>query len=338
MLTLQKNISLKPYNTFGIEAKADFYVEIHSLEDIKEIYENEIYKNYDKLILGGGSNILLTQDFKGLVLKMNIKGITSTIIEDDIFVTAGAGEIWHDFVLHTLENNWYGLENLSLIPGTVGAAPMQNIGAYGVEITDVFQKLEAYDIETGQIHTFSKEQCEFGYRWSVFKGELKNRYIILKVTFKLHKMGCIKSEYGAINDVLAQKSIENPTPQDISNAVIEIRSSKLPNPKEIGNAGSFFKNPVISTTQFSALQKIHPHIVGYTVSETETKVPAGWLIEQAGWKGKTFGDIGVHKNQALVLVNYKNGKGEDIKALAFQIKDDVFTKFGIEIEPEVNFI
>jgi len=338
MITLQENASLKPFNTFGIEAKADFFVEINSLEDLKEIYENDTYKNYDILILGGGSNILLTQDFKGLVLKINIKGITSTSIEDDVFVTAGAGEIWHELVLHTLENNWFGLENLSLIPGTVGAAPMQNIGAYGVEITDVFQKLEAYHVETGQIHTFNKAQCDFGYRWSVFKGELKNQYIILKVTFKLHKMGCIKSEYGAINNVLKLKGIENPTPKDISNAVIEIRSSKLPNPKEIGNAGSFFKNPVIPTAQFIELQKLHPNIVGYIVSETETKVPAGWLIEQAGWKGKTFGDIGVHKNQALVLVNYKNGKGEDIKSLAFQIKDDIFNKFGIEIEPEVNFI
>jgi UDP-N-acetylmuramate dehydrogenase len=338
-MTVQKNVSLKPFNTFGIEAKAKYFVEVSSVEETKIILQNTDYQHVERLILGGGSNMLLTKDFDGLVIKINIKGFEVVKENDEnIWIKAGAGVVWHDLVMHCVNQNYAGMENLSLIPGTVGAAPMQNIGAYGVEIKEVFEELEALEIETGKIVTFDKQTCNFGYRESIFKHEAKGKYIILNVTFRLSKKPNFHVEYGAIKDTLAEMGVSEPSIKAISDAVIHIRQSKLPNPAEIGNAGSFFKNPEIPKIQFEALKAQFPTIPSYPVSETTTKVPAGWLIEQAGWKGQRFGNVGVHAKQALVLVNYGGGKGEEIKDLSRKIQASVNEKFGIQLSAEVNFI
>jgi len=331
---IQHNIDLKPFNTFGISAVAASFTEICSTEDLEHL-SLKTTDNY--LVLGGGSNILFTQNPGGLVLK--IKGI-EVVKETDqyVYVKAAAGEIWHQFVLHAIQNNWGGIENLSLIPGSVGASPMQNIGAYGVEIKDVFEELEAYHIDTKEIHTFNAEECRFGYRESVFKRHLKGRYIILSVTYRLTKNPIINTSYGAILSELEAMGVSQPTIKDVSDAVIRIRSSKLPDPKEIGNAGSFFKNPVIAVELFNSLKEKYPNIPSYPVSATEVKIPAGWLIEQDGWKGKTIDQYGVHKNQALVLVNYGNAKGHDIFNLSTQIIGSIKDHFGIELEREVNIV
>ena len=253
-------------------------------------------------------------------------------------VKVGGGEVWHDFVMWSIENNLGGIENLSFIPGSVGAAPMQNIGAYGVEIKSVFEQLEAIEIDTLASKTFNNEACQFGYRYSIFKGELKGKYIITQVYFKLQKKHSFNTSYGAIEEELKNMGATTLSLKAVSQAVINIRESKLPNPQEIGNSGSFFKNPVITTKQFKELQKEFPNIVGYTVSKDETKVAAGWLIDQAGWKGYRKGDAGIHKNQALVLVNYGNAKGEELVALSREVQQSVLNKFGIQLEPEVNII
>lgn len=333
---IQHNIDLKPFNTFGISAVAASFTEICSTEDLEHL-SLKTTDNY--LVLGGGSNILFTQNPEGLVLKINLKGI-EVVKETDqyVYVKAAAGEIWHQFVLHAIQNNWGGIENLSLIPGSVGASPMQNIGAYGVEIKDVFEELEAYHIDTKEIHTFNAEECRFGYRESVFKRHLKGRYIILSVTYRLTKNPIINTSYGAILSELEAMGVSQPTIKDVSDAVIRIRSSKLPDPKEIGNAGSFFKNPVIAVELFNSLKEKYPNIPSYPVSATEVKIPAGWLIEQDGWKGKTIDQYGVHKNQALVLVNYGNAKGHDIFNLSTQIIGSIKDHFGIELEREVNIV
>lgn len=338
-MTVQTNVQLKPFNTFGIEAKAKYFVEVSNIEEIKGILQNSKYQNIERLILGGGSNLLLTKDFDGLVIKINIKGF-EVIKEDDenIWIKSGAGVVWHDLVMHCVNQNYAGMENLSLIPGTVGAAPMQNIGAYGIEIKEVFEELEAIEIATGQIKTFDKQICNFGYRESIFKHEAKGKFIILNVTFKLSKKPTFHVEYGAIKATLTEMGISELSIKAISDAVIHIRQSKLPNPAEIGNAGSFFKNPEIPKEQFDALKAQFPTIPSYPVSETTTKVPAGWLIEQAGWKGQRFGNVGVHAKQALVLVNYGGGRGEDIKALSQKIQASVQEKFGIQLLAEVNFV
>lgn len=338
-MIVQKDVQLKPYNTFGIEAIAKYFVEVSSIEQLQEILQNPDYQSTERLILGGGSNMLLTKDFEGLVIKIAIKGFE--VVEenkDNIWIKAGAGVVWHDLVMHCVNQNYAGMENLSLIPGTVGAAPMQNIGAYGVEIKEVFEKLEALEIATGEIKTFDKATCNFGYRESIFKHEAKGKYIILNVTFKLSKKPNFHVEYGAIKDTLTEMGISEMSIKAISDAVIHIRQSKLPNPAEIGNAGSFFKNPEIPNTQFDVLKAQFPTIPSYPVSETTTKVPAGWLIEQAGWKGQRFGNVGVHAKQALVLVNYGGGKGEEIKELSQKIQASVKGKFGIQLSAEVNFI
>lgn len=338
-MIVQKDVQLKPYNTFGIEATAKYFVEVSSIEQLKEILQNPDYQSTERLILGGGSNILLTKDFDGLVIKMSIKGMEVVKeTEENIWIKAGAGVVWHDLVMHCVAQNYAGIENLSLIPGTVGAAPMQNIGAYGIEIKEVFEELEALEIETGVIRTFDKATCNFGYRESIFKHEAKGKYIILNVTFKLSKKPTFHVEYGAIKDTLAEMGISEMSIKAISDAVIHIRQSKLPNPAEIGNAGSFFKNPEIPNTQFGALKAQFPTIPSYPVNETTTKVPAGWLIEQAGWKGQRFGNVGVHAKQALVLVNYGGGKGEEIKDLSRKIQASIKEKFGIQLSAEVNFI
>ena len=332
----QKNISLRSLNTFGIAATAKQFLEVTSLETLEEI----VSSHKDLFILSGGSNILLTQDIDKPVIYLNTKGIE--IIDknrDSVWIKAQAGENWHEFVCWCLEKNFGGLENLSLIPGNVGTSPMQNIGAYGVEIKDCFESLEAMEISSGEIRKFTTDDCAFGYRESVFKNTLKGQFIILNVTFKLtaknHK---INDDYGAIKEQLKIANIVDPGINDISRAVIAIRQSKLPDPKEIGNSGSFFKNPVISTIHFLKLQTIHPNIPHYALSEEQIKVPAGWLVEKCGFKGKRFGDAGVHKNQALVLVNYKNAQGKDILALARTIQKTVSQEFEIDLEMEVNII
>ncbi len=336
---IKENISLKPYNTFGIDAKARFFISIDSVEKLKTVLSLEQFKSAKKLFIGGGSNLLLLNDFDGLVIKIEISGIDKvTETENGVILKAGAGVVWHDFVMYCVDNRFYGVENLSLIPGTVGAAPMQNIGAYGVEIKDVFESLEALNTSTLEVESFNLEKCRFGYRESIFKHEAKDKYVILNVSFNLQKNGNLNLEYGAIKDTLSQMQISNPTLKEVSEAVISIRKSKLPDPSEIGNSGSFFKNPEIPITRFEKLKEKYPNAPSYPVNENLVKVPAGWLIEQAGWKGHREGNVGVHARQALVLVNYGGGTGSEIKALAEKIQKSVFEKYGIEINPEVNFI
>ncbi|WP_067149650.1 UDP-N-acetylmuramate dehydrogenase [Pseudotamlana agarivorans] len=337
-MQIEQNTSLKPYNTFGIDVKAKQFVVVHSIEDLKEVLSLENHPN--KLILGGGSNMLLTQDFNGLVIKVELKGI-EVLSEDSDFVTlkVQAGEVWHDLVLWTIKNDYGGLENLSLIPGNVGTAPIQNIGAYGVELKDSFESCKAISVETQELHTFTKEDCHFGYRNSIFKQEAKGKFIITSVNFKLTKRNHkLHVHYGAITSELEKEGIKTPSIQAISKAVITIRESKLPNPKIIGNCGSFFKNPVISTAQYQLLLKNFEDMPSYPVSDDEVKVPAGWLIEKAGFKGKTFGNYGIHKNQALVLVNYGGAKGEEVLNLSKLIQKTVKRIFNIIIEAEVNIL
>lgn len=337
MIKIQQNVQLSTFNTFGLEAIssrfATFSSQAQLIESISLIQKEKL------LVLGGGSNILLTQNFDGLVIKNEIKGIE--VVREDkehVFVKVGAGENWHEFVQHAIDNNWAGIENLSLIPGTVGAAPMQNIGAYGVEIKQVFDHLEAIEIATGDIHTFDNASCEFGYRESIFKKQVKGKYIITHVTFRLNKTPDFNVSYGAIQQTLEEMGITELSIRAVSDAVIKIRQSKLPDPAEIGNSGSFFKNPEIDAIDHEGLKAEYPNIPGYKLPNGKVKIPAAWLIEQDGWKGKTFGKIGVHKNQPLVLVNYGGGQGAAIRDLAYQIRESIAKKFGIELTPEVNII
>jgi UDP-N-acetylmuramate dehydrogenase len=337
-MKIQENISLKPFTTFGIDKKAKFFTTVETLDELKAALLAAKEKQLPVFILGGGSNILLTRDIDGLVIKLEIKGINLVKEDgDQLWVEVGAGEMWHELVLHSIAQDWAGLENLSLIPGTVGASPMQNIGAYGVEIKDVFDSLQAMHRETLEMQSFNAEACRFGYRESVFKQTFKDQFVITSVTFRLSKTPNFHLEYGAIREVLAANSIDQPSIRSISDAVIQIRQSKLPDPKEIGNAGSFFKNPTIPNTQFDALKASYPSIPGYPSAEG-VKVAAGWLIEQTGWKGKRIGEVGVHAKQALVLVNYGGGTGEEIKKLSEQIQASVYDKFGVQLQAEVNFI
>ncbi|MGG7034621.1 MAG: UDP-N-acetylmuramate dehydrogenase [Flavobacterium sp.] len=330
--------SLKNHNTFGIEAKAKQFVEVQTTEELKTILQQ--YAGEKKFILGGGSNMLLTQNINALVIHVNLKG-KKKIKEDDDFVwiEAQAGENWHEFVLWTIDQNFGGLENMSLIPGNVGTTPVQNIGAYGAEIKDTFVSCETMNIISQEIKTFNNADCKFGYRESVFKNEVKDQFVITSVVFKLTKQNHkISIAYGDIMGELSKNNIENPTIKDVSNAVIAIRKSKLPDPKELGNSGSFFKNPIISKTEFEPIHQKFPEMRYFEVSETEVKVPAGWLIEKAGFKGMRVGDAGVHKNQALVLVNYGNATGQEIVNLSKEIQKTIFETFGIKIEAEVNII
>jgi len=342
MLSIQSNVSLKPYNTFGINVNARYWVDVQHEDDLQTLFQLTDYVDTPKLILGGGSNVLLCQDFDGMVVHLDIQGI-DVVREDEqhVYLRVGAGVNWHELVLHCVDHAYAGMENLSLIPGTVGAAPMQNIGAYGVEIEQVFDSLTAIDRQTGESRQFSHADCAFGYRESVFKRELKGQYIVTGVTFRLNKQPTFHTRYGAIQETLEAMGVsdEKLSIRAISNAVIRIRRSKLPNPAEIGNAGSFFKNPEIPQTQFDALKATYPDIPGYPLASTgRVKVPAGWLIEQAGWKGHRTGDAGVHAKQALVLVNYGNATGHEILALARQVQQSVQEKYGIEITPEVNVV
>jgi UDP-N-acetylmuramate dehydrogenase len=331
--------SLKNLNTFGIDAKAKLFLEFHTLKELQDILGNPDFTSLEKLILGGGSNLLFTKDFNGLVLHNKIKGIEIIKEEgDEVFVRAGAGELWHHLVMYCIDKGYGGIENLSLIPGTVGAAPMQNIGAYGVEIKDTFHSLTAINLKDGSSKTFNKEECEFGYRESVFKKALKGMYVITSVTFRLTKKPIVNISYGAIKSTLDEMGLKELSIKAISLAVCQIRSSKLPDPAQIGNAGSFFKNPEIPETQFNELLSQYPDMPSYKTIPGKVKVPAGWLNEQCGWKGKVVGQTGVHKNQALVLVNHGGAKGEDVKKLSEEIKKSVKEKFGIVLETEVNII
>lgn len=337
---MQQNFSLKPFNTFGVDTNAHYFTEVSSIEELKGAIRFSISQSLPLLFLGGGSNILLTKDFEGLAVKLNFRGMSEKDLDDNhILISAQAGENWHEFVRYCLDKNYGGLENLSLIPGNVGTSPMQNIGAYGTEIKDVFVSCTVLNMETLDIETFDIEKCRFGYRDSIFKQEGKGKYVILDVTFKLTKKNhVIKTEYGAILSELEKMGIENPTIQDISNAVIHIRQSKLPDPKITGNAGSFFKNPTIPLIQFENLKEKFENIQGYPNGD-QVKVPAGWLIEQCGWKGKQIGNVASHQLQSLVIIN-ATGKatGKEIFDFSTEIINSVQKRFGIELEREVNII
>lgn len=336
---IQKNFPLKSLNTFGIEATAAYFTQFSSVEELQQLLQEPMVQQQPKLILGGGSNILFTKDFEGVVLKNNIKGITvSPLDAEHSLVEAGGGEVWHELVQFCIRENLAGIENLSLIPGTVGAAPLQNIGAYGVELKDVFHSLEAVDLETGAVVYFNHEECGFGYRESIFKNAVKGRFAVTHVTLKLRHQPVFNTSYGAIKTTLEQMQVNELSIQAISEAVCAIRRSKLPDPAKIGNAGSFFKNPEIPLERFETLKQRYPDMPGYPVSGFSVKVPAGWLIEQCGWKGKQLGNHGVHKDQALVLVNYGGAKGEEVKNLALEIIASVQERFGITLQPEVNIL
>jgi UDP-N-acetylmuramate dehydrogenase len=338
-MEIQEDISLKQYNTFGIDVHAKYFASVTSVPELEEIFNSKLQSPNSKLILGGGSNILFTKDFDGIVLRNEIKGI-ELIKEDEkyLYVKAGAGENWHQFVLHCLKHNYAGIENLSLIPGNVGASPMQNIGAYGVEIKDVFHQLEAYHLHEKAVHSFSLNDCEFGYRESVFKKKYKDQFVITNVTYRLHKHPHFNTTYGAINAELEAMGVKELSIQAISQAVINIRSSKLPDWKLVGNAGSFFKNPIIEVSQLSRLKNSYPDIVSFPAGEGFVKLAAGWLIEQCGWKGYREGDAGCYPKQALVLVNYGSAKGGEIYQLSEKIIQSVKEKFDVALEREVNTI
>ncbi|MEP3370999.1 MAG: UDP-N-acetylmuramate dehydrogenase [Maribacter dokdonensis] len=337
-MIIYDHFSLKNYNTFGIDATARYFVEVTTIEELQDILENNSYPR--KILIGGGSNMLLSDYIDALFIHVNLKG-KQIVSQDDnnVIVKVMSGENWHNMVMWAIDHDFGGLENMSLIPGNTGTAPIQNIGAYGVELKDCFVSCEAVRIEDQQLVTLSKEECQFGYRDSFFKNEGKDKYVITSVTFSFTKKNHnINSGYGAIENQLLKESISNPTIKDISNAVIAIRQSKLPDPKELGNSGSFFKNPIVTKKNFTQFSTTYPEAPFYKVSEDYYKIPAGWLIEQCGFKGKRFGDAGVHKNQALVLVNYDSATGKDILDLAEKIIKEVKRKFEIEISPEVNLI
>jgi UDP-N-acetylmuramate dehydrogenase len=339
-MTISENVDLKPFNTFSIAAKARYFVSVSKESDFKELLNTQVYKNNRVLILGGGSNMLLTRDFEGLVIQNSLKGIEVVDSnEHHVTLKVAAGEAWHDLVMYAVDHNWGGLENLSLIPGTVGAAPMQNIGAYGVEVKEVITRVDAIDRSNGKLKMFSNSECMFGYRESVFKHDLKEKFFISSVTLSLtNNTHHLNTSYGAIADTLKSMNVLQPTIKNVSDAVISIRQSKLPDPKKIGNAGSFFKNPTISINQYNKLKEEFKAIPGYISENQDVKVPAGWLIEQCGWKGKRINDIGVHQHQALVLVNYGNGSGDEILQLSKNIIASVNDKFGIQLIAEVNII
>ena len=338
-MNIIENYPLLKLNTFGIDIKAKYFTSINTINELIEVTKTNVFKDLELLILGGGSNILLTKDFDGLVILNNIKG--KEIIDQNqqsIFLKIGAGENWHELVMYCVDNGWGGIENLSLIPGNTGTAPMQNIGAYGVEIKETFIELEALEISSGKIVKFNNSDCEFGYRESVFKNKMKNQYIILNITLELKKNPVLNINYGDVKAILESQNIKNPGIKEVSNAIISIRQSKLPDPKKIGNSGSFFKNPIVSLNLLELIKKKYPNVVNYEINENEFKIAAGWLIERAGWKGKKFNNYGIHEKQALVLVNYGLANGMEIFELSEKIILDIKDKFGIKLEREVNII
>ncbi len=337
-MTLQvlAQVSLKPFNSFGIDVRAQLFAEAHSDHDVRDALAYATAHALPLLVIGGGSNLLLTQDIQALVLRMATQGIR--VLQDDgqhVVIEAEAGEAWHPFVLWTLEKGFCGLENLSLIPGTVGAAPMQNIGAYGVEIKDVFAGLTALDRHTGELRDFSLQECNFAYRDSLFKHEV-GRWLILRVRFALSRVSHLKLDYGPVQQRLAGQGITEATPSDVSRAICSIRREKLPDPAELGNAGSFFKNPLVSQVLAAELKALYPDLVAYPQADGQVKLAAGWLIDKAGWKGFREGDAGVHKLQALVLVNYGDATGQDIANLALRIQRDIAERFKVDLEMEPN--
>jgi UDP-N-acetylmuramate dehydrogenase len=333
-MKIVKNKSLKKLNTFGIDVSAKEFVTVEKIDQLKQALQTDL----EILILGGGSNVLFTKDFPGRVIKNEIKGVSIVRENDnDIFIKGMSGENWHDFVLYAVNQNFGGIENLSLIPGTVGAAPMQNIGAYGTEIKDTLNSLEAVEIATGAIKKFTAKECRFDYRSSIFKTELKNRFFILSATFKLSKNPIINTSYGKIAESLAEKGINDPTIKDISDVIIEIRTSKLPDWKKIGNAGSFFKNPIIEKEIFTKIEKMYPNVPSFELPDNLVKIPAGWLIEQCGFRGKTSGNAGTYEKQALIIVNKGHATGLEILNFSNEIQQSVEDKFGIKLHPEVNF-
>lgn len=338
MSIIQQDVSLKTFNTFAIEAKATYFAEIKKESDLKDVFTNEISKTEKLLILGGGSNMLFTKNFDGLVIKISIPGMDYQIQGDDVFLTTGGGVVWNDLVNYCVAHEFAGLENLSLIPGTVGASPIQNIGAYGVELKDVFYSCDAFEIATGEMRTFNYQDCQFDYRDSIFKNELKGQFIITSVVFKLSKIAKLQTHYGAITAELENRKISKPTIADISKVVATIRVSKLPDPKTIGNAGSFFKNPVIDQTTFEKLIAKFPDVVNYEMPHQKTKLAAGWLIEQCGFKGIVVGATGTWKNQALVLVNHGGATGQEVYNFSEHIIQTVYSTFGICLEREVNIL
>lgn len=337
-LIIEEDRSLRPFNTFAVEASARCFAEACDDDQVREALAFAQRRGLPLYVLGGGSNLLLTQDLEALVLRLNSRGIR--VLADDgeqVVLEAEAGEPWHPFVLHSLELGFAGLENLSLIPGTVGAAPIQNVGAYGVEISDVFAGLTALDRTTGELCEFDARACAFSYRDSLFKRQA-GRFIILRVRFALQRTACLRLEYGPLRQRLQLMGVEQPTPRDVSEAVCAIRQEKLPDPKVLGNAGSFFKNPVVSPPQADELRQRHPGLVAYPQADGQVKLAAGWLIEQAGWKGFRAGDAAVHGMQALVLVNHGGASGGEILTLAQQIQADIAARFGVELEIEPNVI
>lgn len=339
-MTIQQNYPLRSHNSFGVDATARHFArfeDTESLEELLSVVQQSPLHEQDKMILGGGSNILLTKDFNGWVLKNEVMGIEELHEDKEfVYVRAGAGENWHAFTRYCVENGWAGLENLSLIPGNVGAAPMQNIGAYGVELDDVFFDLEAYHLNDKAVHTFTMQDCEFGYRDSVFKKKFRNQFVILNVTFKLHKHPVFHTSYGAITQELEKMGVRELSIDAISRAVINIRGSKLPDPAVIGNAGSFFKNPIIAASQYEGLKLLFPDLIGYPLPGDQFKLAAGWLIESCGWKGIRKGNVGCYDQQALVLVNHGNATGKEVYDFSQEIIDSVSFKFGITLEREVN--
>lgn len=338
-MKIQENFSLKNYNTFGIDVNCQYFVEITSIESLNELLANPFWKEVPKLILGEGSNILFSQDFTGLVIKMSLKGIKKAAEnEEHVWISVAAGENWHELVLHCIKSQLAGVENLSLIPGTVGAAPMQNIGAYGVELKDVFEELLAIRLSDGELCVFDRAACQFGYRDSIFKKDYKDQYIIVSVSLRLNKNPIFRLDYGAINETLAAMQVKQLSIQAVSDAVIRIRRQKLPDPKRIGNAGSFFKSPILPKEDFLMIHKQYPELPYFIDENEHYKIPAGWFIEQCGWKGRRIGNTGVHEHHALVLVNYGKGTGKEIKKLAEEIQASVKDKFSILLTPEVNII
>lgn len=335
-LLVQSQVSLKPFNSFGVDVRAQLFAQAESDADVREALAYAREHELPLLVVGGGSNLLLTADIKALVLRMASRGIRQ--LSDDgqhVMIEAEAGETWHPFVQWTLAQGLSGLENLSLIPGTVGAAPMQNIGAYGVEIKDVFAGLTALDRQTGELRDFSLQDCNFAYRDSLFKQQA-GRWVILRVRFVLDRVARLHLDYGPVRQRLTEQGIDQPTASDVSQAICSIRSEKLPDPAVLGNAGSFFKNPLVSAALAAQIRQTHPGLIGYPQADGQVKLAAGWLIEQAGWKGFRDGDAGVHRLQSLVLVNYGSASGLELLNLAQRIQKDIAERFNVELEMEPN--
>lgn len=334
---IQQHISLKTYNTFGVNAVCEQFVKIEQESQLAALFEQGLFSN-DFFVLGGGSNVLFTQDYPGLIVQMNSKGINHFIEGNYIYITAKAGEVWNDFVWYCVDHGFAGVENMALIPGTVGASPVQNIGAYGSELMNIFYSCQAFDTLTGTFTTFSNEDCQFTYRDSIFKSTHKGRFVITSVTYKLAVHATINTSYGAINTELAKRGIESPTIRDVAEAVSHIRMEKLPDPSIVGNAGSFFKNPIVDNESFARIQSRYPEVVSFPVDDKHSKLAAGWLIESCGWKGKSVGNVTVWKNQALVITNPGKATGLEIYTVSSTIMNDVYEKFGISLEREVNIL